>query len=651
MSLDLLGEHPFACDAQGNLKSRIGTIFLRRGLLVTLPGIHATQRLAYSDWLNAHRYTHSLPPLSPAEEAAEWEQSVDLIMEHDTILIRPDPEHMDFAFIADEMLQELVSKRQIRFLNVLNEQVRAAIKQRGECWRISPLPQSADEMERMIAASRAAIANQPIYHYSMVTGTQFLTCQDFAKLAGLAPAFLAAQLQEIRDYASRKNRLHQPEVAFFGTGTSFGVADFPSQDLVALEPQRLAAIHQTLNARFQAAVSAELREDNPKNLPWRNRMFSALIGQGDKTVADEILRGLSPEFFMQIRWLPGGRLQDGELIFDSIFDEQQKTPSDPKLAELCDEKTKGFIFNFIREFGDIEYVNIGRVISSLTQRTDISRRRGVYIAEVKPRDRATPVARILRMQKWDIAAHLDAGRSFFDAIMQSEEYIEYVLDRRLGCRQLGMNIRPSLSSWRLRLPYRGTCKEYEGQIIWYTYFERDYISGVATDKISPPRFQSPEFALRFARLLGRAAAPSLIAGKADAKGRALFDDGDEVLLEDAERMPVDIVISDHTGTFVNYNTDFLDSTADYAQPVNRRAGIVPDPAAFADAYLEAFVEQFVHLQQKYRSMKRGYQTLFSHRNRDERGSFAYRWEKVLDRLDRADARFLAANIRKHFRIA
>ena len=51
---------------------------------------------------------------------------------------------------------------------------------------------------------------------------------------------------------------------------------------------------------------------------------------------------------------------------------------------------------------------------------------------------------------------------------------------------------------------------------------------------------------RFGRLLGRAAAPNLIVGRGDVGGKPLFDDGDEVLLEDAAKMPLEIVVADNT---------------------------------------------------------------------------------------------------------
>ena len=61
-----------------------------------------------------------------------------MIIEDDSILIRPDPDRMQLAYDADETLQEIVPKHKIKFLYVLNEKIRKAIEQRGECWRITP---------------------------------------------------------------------------------------------------------------------------------------------------------------------------------------------------------------------------------------------------------------------------------------------------------------------------------------------------------------------------------------------------------------------------------------------------------------------------------------------------------------------------------
>ena len=69
----IIGEHPLAKDADGKLKSRIATVFPYANTLVTLPGIHATQRAVYIDLLARERLEHGLGPLSREEEHAEWQ--------------------------------------------------------------------------------------------------------------------------------------------------------------------------------------------------------------------------------------------------------------------------------------------------------------------------------------------------------------------------------------------------------------------------------------------------------------------------------------------------------------------------------------------------------------------------------------------------
>ena len=643
-ALAILGEHPFVKDAQGKLKSRIGTAFPLGRTLVTLAGIHASQRQAYLDFLNQKRGESGLQPMSKQEEVSYWNSAVDLIIEDHAILIRPDPNEMSLAFKADELLQELVPEYKIKFLGVLNAKVREAIKQRGGWWRIAPLPKSTEQMQQMIRQSRGALSGKDSYYFSDTTGVRFLTCQQFAELGSLDAAGLRQHLLEIREFSSRVNSHGNPELAFFAADGSFSKAKFTAHDFAGLDCVQLRAVFETLKQELSASVPAELRQDDPQNVAWRNRLVAALIGQEDEVFSDETLLGLSPEFFMQIEWLPGGRMEGGELIFDPIR-EAADNDSDQELTRLSDDKPQKFIFNFVREYGDLEYINIGRVIGSLSRRSAFYGRRGVYVAALKLRGSQEEIVSIIRMQKWGVREYLDEGYPLLDALIRSEEYTEYLLDRRLGCRQLGMNVSPRITAKNISERYvpRGG----QGFLIWSPYFERDYIRGIATDKLPAHRFQNEEFALRCARLLGRAAAPNLIVGRCDVGGNPLFDDGDEVLVEDAQGMPADIVITDHTGTFGDYLSELAHHGAEYATAVNRRVAYLPHPQRFADAYLEAFVERFGGIQQEYRKRRRAFDTLFRHRPRVEAGSFAYRWEKVLSRMDATDPRKLAGLIREH----
>src|SRR5690349_22381661 len=114
MQLHPIGPHPFARDEKGAQLTRVGTLFPEWGVLYTqAPGVHAWQRLNFIDHLNAQRAAKAEPPLSPKEEEAVSLNSVDLVFEADHILIRPDHERLDLAFAADELLQTLVSKRQV----------------------------------------------------------------------------------------------------------------------------------------------------------------------------------------------------------------------------------------------------------------------------------------------------------------------------------------------------------------------------------------------------------------------------------------------------------------------------------------------------------------------------------------------------------
>jgi hypothetical protein len=74
------------------------------------------------------------------------------------------------------------------------------------------------------------------------------------------------------------------------------------------------------------------------------------------------------------------------------------------------------------------------------------------------------------MQKWGIREHLNDGKKLLDAIIQSEEYTEYILDRRLGCRQLGMNLPPRTTAKRINERYFGPRRDLCNAMIWSPYF-------------------------------------------------------------------------------------------------------------------------------------------------------------------------------------
>jgi len=629
---------------------RIGTLFPQFSVLYTqAPGVHAWQRLNFIDHLNAQRAAAFNSPLTAEEEQQVAENSVDLIFEADHLLIRPDPERMELAFAADDLLQTLVSKRQVRFLSASDSRVREAIRLRGEYWRLSSIPKGREAVQRLVLGSKVAIHDRLIYFYNRLTGTRWLTCDEFSGLGQLEPAARARHLQEIAEHSHRTNRLGRPELDFFAADPrQFGARAFVGKSFDQMAPHELTAVFDELNRRFQAAVDPKLRRDDPDNKAWSQRMVSTLFLEGNESESEQLLSGLSPEFFLQIEWLAGGRFEEGEFLLDSVFEEAAGYPDDAQLQRLCDARAKDIIFNFIRDYGDLEYINLGRVPESLSlDRAQKEGRRGVFLAEFKAHGEPEPLRRFLRLQKWGVWEHLDEGKGFLQAIQESDEYTDYWLDRRLGCRQLGMNLCRRFFMRRLTETYRGKNDLFCGQQIRSTYFEREYLSGIATDKLPLDRYSRPGYALKLAALIGQAAAAGIIVGRSFDSARPAFDDGDEILREGADGLPTEILVGDHSGAFTEYRKPLVAFASEYARPVNIRAALLSNPVEFAEAYLASFRAQFLHTQGDYRKRRRAFDTLFKHCRYDPGGSFAYRWECVLRRLDQTRLEDVLASIRSH----
>ena len=634
--MKLIGEPIFARDETGRLKSRIGTAFLRTPGLITQTGIHATQRIAWIKELNRERQEAGKPKLTSDDQF---------------VLIRPDPYAMDLAFEADELLQTLVSKRKIRFLNTQHERVRTALCARGENWRMSRIPCSPEEMNRLIASSRAAIDGLPLYFYNPSTGTRFLSLDSFSWLERLPDETFRAHLREIAKHSALRNRFGHPEIDIFPPGCAFTRQAFEALNVEGLSGAALRAAYLKLLDTFRKTVPDALKEESVDNIEWRNLLCSALIFQPNTVVAEELIPGISPEFYMQIEWLPGARIESGELIFDPVFEEPEMAPEDPELLSLCDLRARSVIFNYVRELSNIEFINVGRISRSLSTRTkDFHRRTNVYIVQVKEEDKPAPELHILRFQKWCVSEHLDEGKDLVRAIMEAADYTDYILDRRLGCRQLGMNLPDKVTSGRIREVYTGTNRQFYGVRCWVVYFERDYIKGSATDKISARHYANPEFNRRLARLLGEAAATNMIVGRTYSDKRVMFDDGDEVLLLDNEGLPDHLVVSDHTGTFTEYQYPLHVCASAYAAAANSRAAHMPNAREFAEIYLSAFRARFARIQQEYLLRKRAFDNLFKHLPMDPKGSFAYRWQCILFRLANTNADALAKAIGSHIEV-
>ncbi len=644
MNLSMIGEHPLKCDAEGKLVSRIGTLFVADRVLVTCPRMtHAMQRLHYQERINQARQKCGEVSLSELDMMEGWENAVDLIMDDQAVLIRPDSSRMDLAFQADELLQTIVSKPAIRFLHARNVAVQQAIRARGEYWRISPRPQEEADIIDAIKRSKIAIAGLPIYYYSPTTGMRYLTFQEFCKLGTLSFEQLRMHLLEIQAYSAKRNRLHNHEVVFLGANSTFHEALFQPYSFATADASQLRSWHVELIMKFESAVDVNLRRDDVKNPIWRNRLFACLTDERNETLSEVLVSGLTEEFFRQIQWLPGGTIKNGgEWVFDRIFDDLKKHPHDEILKRIVENRVKGFIFNYIREFSQLEYINIGRLLPGLRTRHEKGAHQA-YIVEVKSLASDKPDLRIIRMQRWGIKEHLGEHGDLLRAIMEAQDYTEYTLDRRLGCWELGLPVPGRLVTHMIPEEYVWVGTKGVSRI-WATYFERDFIDGLATDKIPPDRLKEPAYALSIAKLLGNAAASNIVVGRVSASGSVIFDNGDEIVLMDKSGRPSQVLAADHAGTFADYLSPLERFAEDYAEPVVKRASVVFDPAAFARAYLDAMEQRLLQMQKDYLRAPHVFDTLFQHSKQGPE-TFSHRWAKVLERLKSTDVRQLIRTIR------
>jgi hypothetical protein len=615
--------------------------------------MHALQRDAFKKWFQQKRLLTD--PKGASTLQIEWEatESVDIfLMPNGTVVIRPELERLDLALSADAMLQRLcnIPKYKILFLSVQDQRVRQALRERGELWRISPLTAKSQQGTSLLFQSKVSIGAAKLYYYNPHTGTRFLTCSDFASLRNLDPVALANQLQEIAQYGSRKNRHGNPEVAFFGADPlKFGSPNFFGLTFLTMSADALADRYRELLAQFTEATEPNLRGENTDDKTWQAQM-SAVIYLNREAQADRL------KDYGNIKWLPGGTFVNGEFHFANI----EQSDKSPEAVDLWDPLARGFITNFIREHSNIEYINLGKITEDTAKA--ISGRLGVYLAEIKLRGEPSLRVLILRLLRWGIRERLEEKewdgkhKSLENAVFETEEYLDYTLDRRLGCVQLGMQLPAHVSMRRLTEEYTGSRKEFRNRLFPVIYFERDFITGIPTDKISERKLAETRYALEVARLLGKAAAPNLIVGRCteiqDSKPQTSnFDTGHELIIEGSNGLPVEITVSGHSGAFAAWRqTNLLDLALPYAAPVNKRVHLVPDPKAFALAYLDALRAELNHIQSEYEKQRNAFDGLFKHLPRNELGNFAHRWDCVLKRLRETDISLVMSTIRRNITI-
>ncbi|NLF70469.1 MAG: hypothetical protein GX575_15665 [Candidatus Anammoximicrobium sp.] len=621
---------------------QVATIFTDTQTLVTEGTTHLRHREVYCDRLEERRRAAQAEPLTASERSKIWRSGVDLIIQPDLVLIRPDPDQIDRVLEADELLQEIVNKQRIRFQLASNAKVFAALTKRGELWRIASDAVTTEEMKERIRNARMKLEGRAIYYYSPATGTRFLTLNEMRMLAGLNAAELHQHLTEIQTYCQRYSKRGGLEVDFFKGRASLRTA-FRDARLPADDEEALRAEYQRLCRLFEEHVPPHLRSDDVVVEEWRLAMHDALYPLEEHSTETHEWLGLAAPFRKHVKWLPGGRLKRGHLDFDPVFDKLTEVQL-KAFENQQNRRARAIILNFVRDYGDLEYINVGWINESLSRAHRPERgHRDVYVVAIKRASEDREHVHMLRMQKWDMTFRLDHGKSAETAMFETEEYTEYTQDRYLGCRRLGMNLFGPVRIGKISELYRGTQTKLAGTPIWTPYFEREYVPGIATDRLTEEHWNRPGYAERLAQLLGQAAASSLIVGRGDGRTEGspdqdlivFFDDGDEVVVE-RDKMIESLVVMHHTGSFWHFQPPLCRFAAAYARPVLRRWDKLPDPAAFARIYLDAMIGRFTDIQREYREDRHAFEHLFHLRHVRPEGNFAHRWQCVLRRLDETD---------------
>lgn len=624
----ILGPDLFERDGEGRLLSSVASAFPKYLLVVTLRGIHATQVAAAAEYLAG---MFSSPPAEPPvalEETAVYEDAVSLLLRDDVVLIRSEPESMEKIFAADRLLQLLVPKQHIQFTGIQLAEVRRALRARGESWRISPPPHSVEEMITHIRASKVSVGTGMVLYHSAVTGERFLTYQQFVSIRPLLRrdrGEALARLQEIVHLSSLTNREGFPELSLLAHPER-PLRPAALANLIALlrESDSDEALLEAemgfdrFAASFAAAAGAELVVDSEAYAPWRAALFSRLF-HIDMSAVEEWALGLSTEFHMNVRWLPGAGIVSGEPVFE-------------RDAPL---RVRALINHYCNLYNTLTSINLGRVESSQTSRDRSGEEREVYLATLGFEDGRDEI-RILRCMKWDIAHRLKMGEPLEQAISETLQYRRYILDRLNAFGALEIPIPPySEIVFHENAPYLGTVPLF--------FMERPYVPGIVSDKIPAGRYAQPELVVRLARLLGTSAAVSLIMGRACPRtGHIFFDDGDEVIQFDEQGLPHQLVLAETTGSFADWSTPLTINLSHCLEHLSAHLSLarIEDlgnrtPARAVEAFAEGLVTEIGRMQRLLHENTLRLRCLFSDRS-EEPGGIRYRWERILNRLEWAD---------------
>jgi len=628
----VLGPELFVRNGLGEPLSPLASVFPRYRAVVAGRGIHAMLAQTLVEFLQEHP-GEAAAPFTPQDV---YEDAMAVLVHDPHILVRSVPSDMERVFAADELLQRLWPKEIIQFTGIHQPEVRRAVRRRGESWRISPHPRTPREIVRRIRSSRVHVHTGAVYYHNVPRGGRYLTREEFMRIRPLlrrSPPEACARIREILQLSGLRNKLGARELSLF-LPCDEGLDLHPLEGVAELlesagEEGLLEAelIFDRFAECFAKRAAGEFFAEDKHNPAWRTAMFCRLFDI-EETTLEEWSLGLSPEFHLNVRWLPGARLEKGGPVFE----------------EKAEPRVRSIIQHFVRTRHPLLSINVGRVESPQTERTRTGERREVYIVVLGLGDGGEAL-RLVRMMKWDVFHRLQCDIPLPRAIEETYRYRDYILDRLDAARKLGISI-PEFREIRLQeeIPNIGTVPVF--------LFEREYVVGKATDKIPLSSYARPGFIVQLAGLLAVGAAASLAIGRASPQtGEYFFDDGDEVIQFCGRGLPECLIVSETTGSFNDCRTPmaamlphYLKHLASHLETA-RRQGVDPKQLEEAvEAFQNSLAAEIRRMQKLLEPPKSPLRSLFDDRSREE-GGIRRRWELLLQRLESTDAEELLQVVR------
>ncbi|MGC8491264.1 MAG: hypothetical protein ACP5SH_05960 [Syntrophobacteraceae bacterium] len=637
MGVTFIGPDFFAVDENGELSSHIGSVFPAHRAIVTVRGIHACHVSIMSEFLKATTPQEALP--EPCElEYRLCMDAVALLFRGDLIIVRSDPSAMENVFAADRMLQAFFPKERIQFTGLHIPEIRMLLRRRGECWRMSPTPRSGEEIRRYVRASKVQVSTGLSVYYNQPTGGRFLTCDEFMRIRPLIeqdrPEALA-RLKEILKLSRCTNKSGSRELSLLlpdGKQIEFSELEKTVSLLETLPNSKSAddvlRAFDRFASLFAAAAGPELTRDDYHDPVWRRTMFCRLLDINEGEM-EELALKLSPEFHLNVKWLPGASVEGDELRFDSS--------AHPRIH--------GLISHFWEHSGGLLSINIGQIQESLSSRDISGEEREVYLVSMTNREGKDSIS-LLRLMKWDVIHRIKMGIPLEQAIEETFKYRDYIFDRLYAAARLGF---PILTYREIQLeqkvPGLGPVPSF--------FFERPYVTGVVSDKIPLSCYKNPEFIEKLSGLLGLAAAFTLVLGRVSFRtGKVYFDDGDELIQLDLNSIPARLVIIETTGSFTDWITPIADLLPQclgrFALQLEKAvsSGVRPDVikrsiSLFADALSNKLHET----RQALLSPSSDLRSLFDDRPAGQ-GGIRDRWESIIQRLEAVDVEAVRKKIKE-----